>query len=100
MTIESTILAIHLTGATLFAILLLAIAASILTNQARFYRQSAVAVAALTCLEITSGISLSILTSDGFLSTCAKAGVYLLLAVVTEYILLRRLNYLPTFLSR
>jgi hypothetical protein len=85
----STILSLHLAGAAMFAGLLLAAAGLLFKHATTHYRLAAVGITGLTVWEIATGVTLSVMTSDGILSTCAKAGVYLALAAVANYLLLR-----------
>lgn len=93
------LLSVHLISAAVMASSLLGSAGVLLTNQAAWYKRMAVAVAGLTTLAVTSGIVLSVATSAGWLETCAKAGIYVALAAITEYALLRRLSDRPALLE-
>lgn len=96
----STLLSVHLIGAALFAGSLLATAGILIGNKRTWYSRSAIVIGSLTALEIVTGTTMSIMVNDGLIETCAKAGIYLALAGVTEYILLRRLDYRPAWLTR
>ncbi len=85
----STVLSFHLAGAVVFAGALLTAAGLMMSKKDTYHRWAAAGITGLTVWEIGTGVALSVMTSDSILATCAKAGIYLTLAAVANYFLLR-----------
>ena len=92
----SVLLSIHIGIAALFAVVLLVSAYAVSTGKTKQFRPLAAIIAALAVIEIGSGAMLSISSSEGIMAMCAKAGVYLFVAGVAEYVLLRQKPQLVT----
>jgi hypothetical protein len=94
MDIVSMILTFHLAGAAVFGLLMVAIAGVFVTNKTNYDRKLSIAVAGLTAVQIASGVALSVIVSDGLVSICSKAAIYLAVAGVAEYLLIHRQHQL------
>ena len=90
MNIISMILTFHLAGAAIFGLLLVAVAGVLVTNKTNYDRKLSIVIAGLTAVQIASGVVLSIMVSDGVVSICSKAAIYLAVAGVAEYLLIHR----------
>jgi hypothetical protein len=86
----STLLTFHLAGAAVFGVLLLVVTVALIAHKADYDRALKIAVAAMTILQIGTGVALSVMVSEGVVAVCSKAFVYLAVAGVAEYLLIQR----------
>jgi hypothetical protein len=85
----SLVLTFHIALAVLFSGLLLLTAWSVTSSKASFYTPLASLIGIATVLAITSGAYLSLAAAEDALVMCGKAAIYLSVAFISEFVLIR-----------
>lgn len=85
---HTLLLVLHLVGAGIAAVLVIASVVAVIFHRANRYRPLALSVAGIGVLQIISGSLLAFTSGGTFLSFCIKISVYLAVLTATDVMLL------------
>lgn len=79
-------LSLHIIGAGILGLFVIAAISTLITKKARYYKFLAISVAVNTVVQLVSGVLLAVTSSEGMsvLTVCTRIGAYLLLLFVIE----------------
>lgn len=88
----STVLTIHIGGAIIMAAILAATVAVLLASKSATYKPMIWLVAAITIANIATGTMLMLIQPSGVIAFCGKMAIYISLAAIAEYALIKQLK--------